>query len=145
MLKSGKGAASFTSPFCVKALLFGVLAWITLYPIAFTPCPLLELMETISHWACWTTTLFCFVSMKCSLDTGISKKWGWLTLHHLLFEITLPLNIVVTTVYWTMIREVALQTFAKTAIAARHSASLHSFPLISSLILFSVNDIVIKK
>ena len=144
MIKSGKGAASITSPFVVKSLIFGVLAWLTFYPIAFT-YTLLELMETISHWACWSTTLFCLVSMKCSLDMNISKKRGWLILHHLLFEITLPLNIIVTILYWTMLREEALRTWASTLIAGRHSALMHSFPLISSIILFSVNDIVIKK
>ena len=64
--------------------------------------------------------------------------------HHILFEIVTPLNILVTTVYWSILRERALATFATTKILALHSGIIHLMPMVCNLICFSVTDVSIK-
>ena len=78
------------------------------------------------------------------MDTQIEKKSGWLAAHHILFSLITPMNLLITIVYWTMLREVALATFANTATKALHSGVVHLLPLVCNLVNFAVTDVVIK-
>ena len=91
-----------TSPFCVKAVLLGILLTIMAY--VHYMYTLVGCARELTHWALWLTTLQIAISFKCSLDTEIESKKGWLAAHHILFEIVTPMNLLVTTVYWSMLR-----------------------------------------
>ena len=109
LIKSGKGTASWTSPFIIKPLALGVLLWVNFF--AMYKWSWKAMAEELTHWTLWLTMSFCIISMKCSLDMNISKKRGWLVAHHVLFEFICPLNILVTSVYWATLREPTLIRF----------------------------------
>ena len=117
LIKSGKGTASWTSPFIIKPLAFGVLLWVNTY--AMCVWSWIAMAEELTHWTLWLTMSFVFISMKCSLDMNIDKKRGWLVAHHVLFEFICPLNILVTSVYWATLRAPTLIRFEGSPILIR--------------------------
>ena len=98
----------------------------------------------LTNWGLWMTILQIGVSLKCSLDPEIGSKRGWLITHHILFELVTPINILITFVYWSLLREVALQTYADTAIKVLHSSLIHLMPLVCNWLNFFVTDVHIK-
>ena len=141
LIKAGKFRCP-VSPFNVRALLLGNLLCINAYVLV--TYRLLDCAKELSHWGLWLTTAWVAISLKCSIDPQIAEKRGWLTANHILFEIVAPINLLITSVYWSLLREVALQTYANTATRAWHSTMLHSAPLVCVGINFYVSDIIIK-
>jgi len=83
------------------------------------------------------------ISLKCSTDPDIKNKLNWLAAHHLTFELICPLNFLVVTVYWSVLRESAL-VWCDTADKQLHTTIVHLLPLIFNLVAFAYTDIVIK-
>ena len=140
-IMTGEALRVFSS-FSLRAILIGQIIGINTY-LVYT-YSILECSKELSHWGLWLTAFWLVVSLKCSLDTEIKKKQGWLTANHLLFEIVTPMNLLITLVYWSILRERALLTYANTASKAWHSTMVHSAPIICTLINFLVSNIVIK-
>ena len=136
-------AGKFRCPvgsFNMRALVLGHLFTINAYILV--TYDLCTCATELSHWGLWLTTLWVAISLKCSVDSEISSKW--LVANHILFEIITPMNLLITVVYWHMLRDVALATYANTPSKAMHSTLLHTAPLLSTGINFMVTDIVIK-
>ena len=128
--------------FTTKAILIGILLCINGYIVITYDIVLCA--KELTHWALWLTTAQVMISLKCSMDPTIDKKLGWLAAHHIIFSLIMPMNLLVTSVYWTCLREVALATFANTATKAFHSGVVHLLPLLCTLANFAVTDIVMK-
>mmetsp|Transcript_24075 Transcript_24075/g.28170 ORF Transcript_24075/g.28170 Transcript_24075/m.28170 type:complete len:100 (+) Transcript_24075:67-366(+) len=95
-------AMRVTSPFSIRAILLGILICINSF-ICYT-YPLLDCAKELSHWGLWLTTLWVCISLKCAFDRQIEGKSGWLSANHILFELVTPMNLLITVVYWTMLR-----------------------------------------
>jgi len=98
----GKGL-SLGDAFTTKAILIGVLGFMCVACFMLYPIGLLA--SQLSYWGLFLTFAMVVISFKCSLDTQISRKRRWLRAHHILFELLVPLNMLVTVVYWAVLRE----------------------------------------
>lgn len=88
-------------------------------------------------------TLFLVISLKCSTDSEIKSKLNWLAVHHLTFEMLCPLNFLVFTVYWSVLRDSVLLT-CDTPAKQIHTTVVHLLPMLFNLVAFYCTDIVIK-
>ena len=88
-------------------------------------------------------TVHLIASLKCSTDLDIKSKLNWLRLHHLTFELICPINFLVVTVYWTILREDVLLTCHTTA-ETLHTTIVHLLPFLFNWVAFYKTDIVIK-
>ena len=68
-------------------------------------------------------------------DTKISQKPGWLFAHHITFEFMTPMNLIVTCVYWSILREGAL-VLCPTPVTWIHTTCTHLLPIVFNLIMF---------
>ena len=109
LIKSGK-ARSLTSPHSIKAMLLGLLFWVDAFN--FYNYDTWSMMKKLTHWTQWLTLISVSLSLYCSMDFEISKKKSILNLNHKLFEIITPMNLVVTIVYWIMLREESIQNYS---------------------------------
>ena len=78
------------------------------------------------------------------MDTEIMRKRRWLRAHHILFELLVPLNMLVTAVYWTLLREPVVASCEGNQVWILHSTTVHLAPIIASVLHFAVTDIVVK-
>ena len=77
------------------------------------------------------------------MDVEIERKRPYLlAAHHYLFELVTILNLVVTTVYWTFLREETLRDWD--GIHVLQSSACHALPLACSLINFLMTDVSIR-
>ena len=88
-------------------------------------------------------TVHLCVSLKCSTDPDIKNKLNWLAVHHVTFELMCPVNFLVVTVYWGVMREAVLLT-CPTAATYMHTTVVHILPFLFNIITFHCTDIVIK-
>ena len=102
LMLSGKGFRCGTS-FTVKAVLVGILSFLCFASIVMYGVWLLT--KQMSYWGLFLTWAQLCVSLKCSLDLDIHSKPSQLRLHRYLLEMTLPLNLLVVLVYWSVLRE----------------------------------------
>ena len=102
MMIEGKGMRLGNS-FTTKAILTGVLGFICVE--CFVLYSVQVLMRQLSYWALFFTFAMVAISLKCSMDEKIGCKTRWLRAHHFLFELLLPLNLLATIIYWTLLRE----------------------------------------
>jgi len=84
------------------------------------------------------------ISLKCSIDTSINRKKFWLAAHQYLFELTLPLNLLTSGVYWSVLRGPVIENFNGNLLIIFHSYSVHTIPLVASVIILAVTDIVVE-
>ena len=61
-----------------------------------------------------------------------------------MFEILIPLNMLVTIVYWSMLMQTVTGACEGDSICVLHSYTVHSLPLICCVLDFSVTDIIVK-
>ena len=67
-----------------------------------------------------------------------------LAVHHTLFEVIVPINLMVTTVYWSLLSESVLAMHANNPAFYLNSVLVHSVPLVATIANFCVTDIVFK-
>ena len=104
-MATGKGFGLGTS-FTTKAIMIGInLAMLSFSLINWG---VFATLQQLTNWVLILETVHLCVSLKCTTDPAIGNKAGWLTLHHLTFEVMCPFNFIVTTVYWTILRESVL-------------------------------------
>ena len=140
LIRDKKALESVFSPFALKAFMLGWLLFMFAYQLATTEFRLV--IAQMTNWALTLTIIHLGCSLYCSMDTHGSLSV--LALHHITFEMIVPMNMLVTVVYWVVLREVALATYANTPITEYHSTAVHLFPLIFTGLNFAITNIVIK-
>ena len=100
------------------------------------------LCRQLTYWALFSTTAMLAISLKCSFDDQIHKKRVWLRAHHVLFELLVPLNLLATTVYFTVLVGPVIESCLGDPIWILHSYLIHIVPLVSTIAVFCVTDIV---
>ena len=68
----------------------------------------------------------------------------YLVAHHVLFEIITPMNILVTLVWWSVLRKETIEDYRHSPVELVHAFAIHSVPILANWITFSVTDIVFK-
>ena len=74
----------------------------------FTAWGVLDTLQQLTNWVLILETVHLCISLKCSTDPTIRNKLNWLAAHHLTFEFMCPINLIVVTVYWGVLRESVL-------------------------------------
>lgn len=128
--------------FTTKAILVGVLGLLSV--MCFVLYPVQLLAKQLSYLTLFATFALLVISLKCSMDTEIMRKRRWLRAHHILFELLVPLNMLVTAVYWTLLREPVVASCEGNQVWILHSTTVHLAPIIASVLHFAVTDIVVK-
>ena len=85
----------------IKALMVGAMCWLAAFNLY--KWTLAEHSRFLTSWALFITFFHVALSLKCSIDTEILKKKHYLVANHIVAEVTLPLNLVVTIVYWLLL------------------------------------------
>lgn len=79
-----------------------------------------------------------------AIVASLKKSLGWLALHHIFFELSFVMNIVVVTVYWTCLHEDSLRE------ARRHLGKIincylaHILPCFTIMLNFAITNVIIK-
>ena len=133
-------AMTFPSAFTVKSILTGILSFLCFESLWLYPVHML--VRQLTYWGLFSTTLLMIISLKCSFDEQIHKKRGWLRAHHVLFEVFVPLNLLITTVYYSVLVGPVIASCNGDYIWMLHSYLIHIVPLASTILLYSVTDIV---
>ena len=68
-----------------------------------------RLFQFATNWALCFQTMSIALSLMCSIDTKIESKKGILALHHFIFEVTCPLNLIVVVFYWGLLHAETMQ------------------------------------
>ena len=68
-----------------------------------------RLLKFATNWALCFQTMSIALSLMCSIDTKIESKKGILALHHFIFEVTCPLNLIVVVFYWGLLHAETMQ------------------------------------
>ena len=82
--------------------------------------------------------------MICSVDTKIEHKKGLLAIHHLLFELTCPLNLIVVVFYWGLLHAETMQLDEFQDFVPRFLMFVnHITPFVFNWLNFSITDVII--
>ena len=111
--------------------------------------PLSILVRQVTCWANLLTFTQLAISLYCSvmLDSStIGKARKTLATHHALFEVIVPINLMVTAVYWILLSDEVLLNMhsAEQLSLYLNSILVHSIPMIATLANFCVTDIEFK-
>ena len=103
-----------------------------------------RLLRYFTNWAMIMTYLNIALSLKCSLDTKIEQKKNWLAFHHLSFELSCPMNLVSTSIYWTLMHKDTIED-PEFASPVRQFLMYvnHLTPFICNWINFSITDVIV--
>ena len=142
LVKTGK-AGKLCSAIGIKALMVGTMCWQAVYNLY--KWTLVEHSRALTSWALLLTFFHVALSLKCSIDTEISKKRRYLIANHIVAEVTLPINLVVTIVYWLLLWEECLIKYGNDPTLLFHTIVIHSLPMALTVLNFCVTDIVFKK
>lgn len=132
----------FGTSFTSKAIMIGINFAMTAYSVLMEGFTLT--FSQLSYWVIVILTLHLCVSLKCSLDPEINKKFNWLAIHHVSFEILSPMNLLVIIVYWSILRANVVNNECDTLVAYIHTTLVHSLPLLFNILTFLKTDIVVK-
>lgn len=138
LVEQGKGA-SLGSPLTLKCIMVGInlcMLAFSLWEWGFDVT-----MSALTNWALVIETLHMITSIKCGLDSEADKKW--LVFHHISFEIMFPLNLLVVSVYWTLLRDEVVLT-CPTLTTWMHTTIVHILPMLFNFISFAITDVVAK-
>ena len=103
-----------------------------------------RLVKFFTNW-CLLATLFSIsLSLKCSLDTAIVDKKGWLAWHHFLFQITCPMNVICVLVYWSLLHAETItdQDISGKPIREFLMYANHITPFVFNWVNFAMTDVV---
>ena len=70
--------------------------------------PITSFHVYFTNWGLLVTVIVLALSIKCASDPDINSKPKLLAAHHLLFELGLIMDIIITVVYWTLIHAVVI-------------------------------------
>ena len=97
-----------------------------------------RLFEYFSYWALQLTALFMTLALLAN-----SCGYGVKALHHILFEMTFTMNLVVVCVYWSTLHEQSLGECVNDW-EVINTYLTHSIPFISTALNFCVSDHVLR-
>ena len=89
----------------------------------------------------WLTLILVVLMYLGAHDNQIKIKPGMLAAIHGLFAVCIIFNMVTVIVYWTMLHEMTLIKHAGNTGRTIHTYLSHSFPALSVLLLWWINDI----
>ena len=93
----------------------------------------------LTDWGAVLTLLCLILTQSASKDPRISSKTGKLAWIHILTEICLFTNLVITLVYWTVLHFLFIEYLE--GLTEFHMYAVHSFPFIATLMNLHVTDI----
>ena len=104
------------------------------------------LAQQFTNWGALVTCIQVSLSFYCSTDLEISKKRTVLALHHFLFQVITPMNLLIFTVYWVMLSESVVAGYKAKgeSLNVLHSYWVHTAPILANLVNFLITDIAFK-
>ena len=106
--------------------------------------PVINLAVYLTNWAMLLSISLTLMVLKCSFDSRISEKKGWLAATHIVFELATVLNVVVVSVYWPTIHFKVIQDYEDQLLHWLHQHLVHIFPCTAVLVIFLTTDLRIK-
>ena len=140
-MAKGKGSR-LSSSLVAKAIMIGInLAMMT---FSVWEWGVFASFQQLTNIVLLLETVHLIASLKCSTDFNIKNKTNWLVLHHITFELICPINFLVVTVYWTVLREDVVLNWCDTPAKYFHTTIVHLLPFLFNMVAFYHTDIVIK-
>lgn len=101
-----------------------------------------RLVVFMTNWALCLT--FGFVLTSLYISRVPTASMHMYAINHILFSVALPMNLLVVSVYWTILHEKTVEEFADDPAAIRHAYFVHITPAVSSIVNFMLTDVVMK-
>ena len=108
---------------------------------AVTLWPLNECFIYFTDLTMWLTLFSSILLFTCARDTSIKQKTGWLALSHALFQTCAICNTIVVVIYWSLLHQHTLIKNKNYPGRTIHTYFSHSFPALSMVLLWWVNEI----
>ena len=62
-----------------------------------------------TNWGLMASTLQLYLTISCATDLDLSSRITMMGFNHILFELSLIMEIIITAVYWSMIHDVVIE------------------------------------
>ena len=103
--------------------------------------PLNECFSYFTDLTMWLTLILSVTLFACARDDLIRQKTGWLAVAHAMFQTCALCNAVVVVLYWSLLHEHTLVKNRDFPGRAVHTYFSHSFPALSVLLIWWINEI----
>ena len=103
---------------------------------------LTSLAVYLTNWGMLCTILHLTLTIKCASDLKVKNKISLLGWNHIIFELTLILELVITVVYWTIIHHVIIVEEVLELVIFQLYL-VHAFPFFSMVVNFLITDVVL--
>lgn len=100
-----------------------------------------SLYRFFTNWTSEATSILILLTIKCSNDKNFANKPGLLAFLHILFEITMTMNFVVVTMYWTLIHSKEIVKVQGETMKIIHMWLVHILPALAWIINFYLTDV----